>query len=216
MSSEALSPSARSEPGRSEATRSRVLDAAVDCIAQEGFHASNLARIARHAGMTTGAIQHQFRDKASLLAAVVERGFERMIDQLARLPGSSQPVEDRVDALVHVLWQGYDAASTRASLEILFAMRHDAAFQRRSLAFLAQMRERADRLWMGSFWDLGIDRARHLEAQRLVFTTLNGLALERILVPTMPETGPDLARLARVVVAILRADERPEPEGADR
>ena len=79
--------------------------------------------------MTTGAIQHQFRDKASLLAAVVERGFERMIDQLARLPGSSQPVEERVGALVRVLWQGYDAASTRASLEILFAMRHDAAFQ---------------------------------------------------------------------------------------
>ena len=83
----ALAPDARSASARGEATRKRVIDAAVACIAEEGFQASNLSRIARYAGMTTGAIQHQFGDKASLLAEVVEHAYEQMVDRIARLPG---------------------------------------------------------------------------------------------------------------------------------
>ena len=202
---------ARSAPARSEATRRRVLDAAVACIAREGFQAANLSRIARQAGMTTGAIQHQFGDKATLLAEVVERGYAQMVERLARMPGGEEPLAARVSRLVAALWSGYDDASTRASLETLFAMRGDAAFHARSLAFLVAMRQRIDRLWMGTFWDAPCGRAGHVEAQRAIFTALNGLALERILVPGMPDPEPDLARLARQALALLEA--RPaEPE----
>jgi AcrR family transcriptional regulator len=205
MEASAAAPT-RSQLARSEATRARVLDAAVACIAEEGFQPTNLARIAERAGLTTGAIQHQFGDKAALLAAVVERGFERLVDRLARLPGGAAPLDERVTSLVRALWEGYDAATTRASLEILLAMRSDAAFHRRSLGFLTRVRERIDRLWMGTFWDLRIGRAAHVEAQRLVFTTLNGLALERILVPGMPDPELDLERLARGVLASVQED----------
>ena len=58
---------------------------------------------------------------------------------------------------------------------------------------------------MGTFWDAPCGRAGHIEAQRTVFATLNGLAVERILVPGMPDPAPDLARLARFVTALLEA-----------
>lgn len=45
-----------------------------------------------------------------------------------------------------------------------------------------------------------------VEAQRLVLITLNGLALERILVPGIPDTASDLARLGRGVLAILKGE----------
>ena len=67
----------RSASARSEATRKRVVEAAIACVAEEGFQASNLSRIARYAGMTTGAIQHQFGDKAALLAEVYGDGLWR-------------------------------------------------------------------------------------------------------------------------------------------
>jgi AcrR family transcriptional regulator len=205
----------RSHLARSEATRARVLDAAVDCIVAEGFQASHLARIAAYAGVTTGAIQHQFGDKATLLAEVVERGFEQMVDRLARLPGGELSIPERVDRLVGALWEGYDAKNTRASLEILLAMRGDDAFQRRSIDFVAEMGERIDRLWMGTFWDVDCARARHVEAQRLVFATLNGLALERILVPGAPDNTSDLNRVSRGVLTILESgggDDESNPE----
>jgi len=197
---------ARSQLSRSETTRIRVLDAAVACVAEEGFQPANLARIAERAGVTTGAIQHQFGDKAALLAAVVERGFERLVDRLVRLPGGASSLEARIASLVRALWEGYDAATTRASVEILLAMRGDEAFRVRSLGFLSGVRERIDRLWMGTFWDLEIQRVRHVEAQRLVFTTLNGLAVERILAPGMPDPEPDLERLGRGVLDIVRKE----------
>ncbi len=93
----------RAQP-RSDLTRARVMDATVACIVEEGFHASNLTRIADTAGMTTGAIQHQFGDKATLLADVVERGFDRMVERLTRLPGGAHSVAERVSALVRALW----------------------------------------------------------------------------------------------------------------
>lgn len=207
----AVAPQVRSVPARGGATRQRVLDAAVACIVEEGFQASNLSRIARHAGMTTGAIQHQFGDKATLLAEVVERGYEQMVDRIARMPGGDESLEARVSKLVEALWSGYDAASTRASIEILFAMRGDRAFHERSIAFLSAMHQLIDRLWMGSFWDAPCGRAGHVEAQRTVFATLNGLALERILVPGMPDPAPDLARLARHALALLEV----RPTGAE-
>jgi AcrR family transcriptional regulator len=208
----AVAPEARSLPARGEATRKRVLDAAVACIVEAGFQASNLSRIARYAGMTTGAIQHQFGDKATLLADVVERGYEQMVERIARMPGGDETLEARVSKLVEALWSGYDAAGTRACIETLLAMRGDRAFRERSIAFLAAMHQRIDRLWMGTFWDAPCGRAGHIEAQRTVFATLNGLALERILVPGMADTTPDLARLARHALALLEA----RPAGAEK
>jgi len=205
MAAEAPGVRSTSSAARGEATRQRVLDAAVSCIAREGFPASNLARIAREAGMTTGAIQHQFGDKATLLAEVVERGYTRMVDHLAHMPVGDEGLAARVDRLVEVLWSGYDADSVRASLETMIAMRGDEAFHRRSVAFLASMHQRIDRLWMGTFWDAACGRARHIEAQRTLFPALNGLALERLLVPGTRDFTPDLARLARQVLALLEA-----------
>ncbi len=195
--------SARSRAARSELTRSRVLDAAVTCIEEHGFQGSNLARIAEYAGVTTGAIQHLFEDKASLLAAVVERGFERMVSGLAQAPSGGTTLRERVATLVDAVWEGYDASSTRASFDVLFAMRGDAAFRARSQEFTIAMGQRVDRLWMGTLWDVPCERSRHLEAQRLVFTTLNGLALERTLVPGAFDANRVLASLVDGVVHIL-------------
>jgi AcrR family transcriptional regulator len=202
-------PATRSRP---DATRQRVLDAAVSCVSRHGFQRTNLASIARESGMTTGAIQHHFGDKASLLAAVVERGFASMVERLSCLPlrpsgdGSASDLTERVRNMVDALWAGYEAKQTRASLEILFAMRGDAAFGERANPFLVGMSERVDRLWMGSFWDLDLPRVRHMAAQRLIFTTLNGLALERILMPAMPDPRSDLDRLVRGVIHIFEEE----------
>jgi AcrR family transcriptional regulator len=193
----------RSQEERSEETRARVLEAAVACIAEDGFARTNLGRIAARAGLTTGAIQHQFGDKAALLASVVERGFGHLAEGVAQATDAGGELEDRVRAVVDAVWGSYDAAYTRASLEILLALRADPAFQQPSLKFLSRVRERIDRMWMGLFWDLGIPRAKHVAAQRLLLTTLNGLALERIVVPGMPDPSDDLARLAAGVATLL-------------
>jgi AcrR family transcriptional regulator len=56
---------------RSEASRDRVLRAALQAIATNGFQGSSLAAIAADAGLTTAGLLHHFPSKEQLLVAVL-------------------------------------------------------------------------------------------------------------------------------------------------
>ena len=56
--------------------------AAINCFARFGYQGTSIDRIARHAGVTKGALYYHFRDKEELLfEAVSDRvgGFERQV-----------------------------------------------------------------------------------------------------------------------------------------
>lgn len=193
----------RTQAQRSNETRARVIDAAAACICEEGLVHTNLSRIAIRAGVTTGAIQHQFGDKAAVLYAVVENGFEQLTSRAATTLTQEMALETRVSTFVDALAEGYAGPYTRASLEILLGMRSHAVFRRRSRRFLAGIRATIDRIWMGSFFDAPASRADHIEAQRLIFTTLNGQALESLLLVAGAEAKQDRERLKKRVLGLI-------------
>ncbi|WP_285571937.1 TetR/AcrR family transcriptional regulator [Streptomyces sp. RTGN2] len=57
--------------------RQRILDAAVEHFARNGYHASSLARIAHDVGITQGGLLHHFRSKEDLLLSVLGESEER-------------------------------------------------------------------------------------------------------------------------------------------
>jgi AcrR family transcriptional regulator len=54
-------------------TRDRLLDSAARVIAREGYHRARLVDVARDAGLTTGAVYSNFRDKEELFLAAFDR-----------------------------------------------------------------------------------------------------------------------------------------------
>jgi AcrR family transcriptional regulator len=58
-------------PDTSTSTRERLIAAAIEVFAEQGYERARLQDIARAAGLTTGAIYANFRDKAELLFAAI-------------------------------------------------------------------------------------------------------------------------------------------------
>jgi AcrR family transcriptional regulator len=78
----------RTQPERSAATRAALVDAARELFAERGFAAVGTEAIVRAAGLSRGALYHQFADKVELFAAVYESVEERL----------GQRVDDRITA----------------------------------------------------------------------------------------------------------------------
>src|SRR3954447_5545265 len=84
----------RTKAAQSEATRGRLLAAARKLFAERGFADVGTEEIVRAAGVTRGALYHQFEDKRALFEAVFEELEAELIAEAgSRLAGQSDPLE---------------------------------------------------------------------------------------------------------------------------
>ena len=68
---------------RSEATRRQLVTAARALFGARGYASVGTEEIVRAAGVTRGALYHQFRDKADLFAAVAEEVEAEIVERIA-------------------------------------------------------------------------------------------------------------------------------------
>ena len=68
---------------RSAATRASLIDAGRRLFGERGYAAVGTEELVRAAGVTRGALYHQFRDKAALLEAVYETVERELTERIA-------------------------------------------------------------------------------------------------------------------------------------
>src|SRR5262249_5078127 len=80
---------------RSEATRRLLVTAARTLFGARGYASVGTEEIVRAAGVTRGALYHQFRDKADLFAAVAEQVEAEIVERIAAAAsGAADPVDE--------------------------------------------------------------------------------------------------------------------------
>ena len=82
---------------RSETTRRQLVSAARALFGARGYADVGTEEIVRAAGVTRGALYHQFRDKADLFAAVAEQVEAEITERIAA--GAAEAAADPLDAL---------------------------------------------------------------------------------------------------------------------
>ena len=113
-------PASAREPAqeRSRATRRRLLDAAVECLAELGWSGSTIAVVAQRAGVSRGAAQHHFPTREDLYTAAIRHVAETRVadlrESVRRLPKGAA----RTEALVELLIDLYTGPSFRAALHL--------------------------------------------------------------------------------------------------
>ena len=83
---------------RSETTRQKLLDAAIDLFSEVGYAAAGLGEIIERAGMTKGALYHHFDSKEALATAIIEQGTNLTRDAFRQVCESSSPA---LENLIH-------------------------------------------------------------------------------------------------------------------
>lgn len=81
---------------RSETTRQKILDAAIDLFGEVGYAAAGLGEIIERAGMTKGALYHHFDSKEALATAIIEQGTTLTRDAFRHVSESTSPALERL------------------------------------------------------------------------------------------------------------------------
>lgn len=89
----------RTQRERTDATRAALVSTARELFGSNGYAAVGTERIASEAGVTRGALYHQFADKADLFAAVLDQ-VEADISELMVAAVSTMDGADTADILV--------------------------------------------------------------------------------------------------------------------
>ena len=76
---------------RSETTRRKILDAAIDVFSEVGYAAAGLGEVIERAGMTKGALYHHFESKEALATAIIEQGTNLTSDAFRHVCESTSP-----------------------------------------------------------------------------------------------------------------------------
>ena len=193
----------RTQAERSAGTRDKVIQAVIQCISEEGLANTTAARIAERAGVTWGAIAHQFGDKESLLLAVIERNIG-IIEREMAAAASARELAPRarvsllIDRSWHYINQPYSVAYTEL---VLYGRTHPQGSIRKRQAEMTLNTTR--RIWHGLFGDLGLDARKLNTARTLASTAMLGMSIQGLLEPVRPTYREELEALKRIIAELL-------------
>jgi AcrR family transcriptional regulator len=107
------------EGERTGARCRQVLDAAAICFAEEGFHGTSMAKLAKAAGMSVGHIYHYFDSKEAIIAAFVQQELARQLELFEQLKQQDDVLQAIIDRTDQGLATRMDKRQAGLRLEIL-------------------------------------------------------------------------------------------------
>ena len=81
---------------KSQATREKLCETAIEIAAREGLAAMTLDNVARHAGVSKGGVTYHFPSKEKLVEGVVEHFGQRLEDRKSTRLNSSHSSVSRM------------------------------------------------------------------------------------------------------------------------
>jgi AcrR family transcriptional regulator len=210
-----IAPARRTQAERSASTRARLVAAATDALHRLGYAAASTNLVADLAGVSRGAMLHQFPSKALLMAAVVQASFEadyRAYRQALR--GIADPLEQLL-VISDIAWVQFRSPSGIAQTEIWMATRSDPELAAAVLPVHDQMFARSFEEQARRFVAAGL---RDMQAARMFLyhnvALLRGLSLEHVLGTPRDVLDASVERMKQTVRDVVLAA-RANGDGTD-
>ena len=167
---------------KSQRTRHRVLASTVDLIRQEGLTAASPLRIARHTGVSWGAVQHHFGSKEELLSRIVLASRDQFNQAVSDHADMGLSLAQRISRFVDRAWAHYQSDIFLAAVEITFRHRRSRTAAGADIAGDDGKTSELGRATLETiFAGTGAEIDRLIEANGYMHCVLMGLAFHDIL-----------------------------------
>lgn len=184
---------------RREATRAKLIDAAIDEFAERGIDATSVEQLCDRAGFSRGAFYSNFATKDDLCIAMLESHREHTLSQLEQLV--AQPEADQLDWLVDEALPGFfrllapNDAHRLTMMEIRLRATRSPELRERLAAFDLETRRIVEELLTEATAKFGVE-PRLSSAQ--FFAVFEAVYFH----PTCTASDPDL--LPNLLTALIR------------
>jgi AcrR family transcriptional regulator len=193
----------RTQEERIAETRGKLLDATIESILEVGYAQTTTRRVAELAGVSAGAQAHHFPRRVDLVAAAAEHLLERRIEvSRRRAKRIARPPEQRLPALLDLMWADFASPAFAVVLKLWVAAAHEAELYERLVA--------GERRLARAITDLAIESLGELAAGEdaegkllLIFSACRGLALTEQLEPREHRRRDQWPRLREELLAAL-------------
>jgi TetR/AcrR family fatty acid metabolism transcriptional regulator len=82
--------------------RDRILRAAINVFAKNGFYATRVSEIAKAAGVADGTIYLYFKNKDDVLITIFEDGIQRLLAILREVAATDEPFDQRIKRIIEL------------------------------------------------------------------------------------------------------------------
>src|SRR4051812_14619822 len=165
----------RTNEQRSAATRARILEATIDCLAELGYAKTTTTEIADRAGVSRGAQLHHYPTKAELVAAAMGHLFDEREREFRGAITSIPPGPDRATRAVDLLWSIVSGRTFFAWLELVVAARTDEELRGAMQSFSERTTRNIQRTWVELFPPPATPSPIHAIAPYFAFSLMHGM-----------------------------------------
>jgi AcrR family transcriptional regulator len=122
---ESLSKGNSSRSRRAAETRSRLLAATAELLAERGYSRLATAAVAERAGVAHGTLFKHFATKSELMAATTELVLEEIIGEFLTMAQEFAGKPEPIDHALRAVWTLFRSERLQATLELYVAARTD-------------------------------------------------------------------------------------------
>ncbi|MGE4240976.1 TetR/AcrR family transcriptional regulator [Ramlibacter sp.] len=178
-----VSPPVRKTQDRSTETRMRLVECAIECLAEMGYAGATTPVIAERANVTRGALQYHFASRTDLDMAVIDHVANELNFKLDAESLAGRPIEERVRQVIDTYWATFSSRTFRAALHIWLAITNDPSLAAPLRAHMQGMSEAIEGTWGTLFNDLGRTPEELRTMRHVAMGAARGFAVELIFHP---------------------------------
>lgn len=189
----------RPQAERSATTRAKLIEAAINCLHRQGYSLTGTSQVAEEAGVSRGAMLHQFPTKTDLMLAVVRAVFERDSEHYRQTILTMTP-RDWMRGVAETVWEVVSRPSGIAVMEIMLASRADPELAEKLRAIQLQIDDEAHTWVSERRLAAGLENRPDSEAiHRLFVAAARGLAMEQLFMNNRGEIKKSIDVLSEIL-----------------